>query len=410
MEDGKINSGSFQQGDAFCFVLFALKKSETAFFKGNQEMKTLEQIFTFQNLLKAHKQCRKQKQHKRETIFFELNLASNLVEIQRQMKKGSYKIGKYKLFYVYDPKKRKIECLPYRDRVTLMCLCRQCLEPFFEKRLIYDNGACRNQKGTFFAVERLKKFLQSFYRNNGNNGWVLKCDISKYFESINHTVLKNMLKKQPFSPDVQKFLEKLIDSHNLATDTGLPIGNQTSQWFSLFYLDPLDRFIKEHLKTKNYVRYMDDFVLIHHSKQHLKSCWQQITTFLQNYKLTLNHKTQLIPLKQGFDFCGFNFKFQGTKLVQKLRQSAKQKMYRKLKRLPAYEKFFDGEKFIKTRLASYRGHVKGTVSADYLKQLEQKYYKGKIERKRKEYLENKKKGIKKQKKPVFWVETFSEIF
>ena len=162
----------------------------------------------------------------------------------------------------------------FRDRVVQHCLCDNILKPYFENRLIYDNAACREGKGTDFARDRLTGFLREHYRKHGTKGYILKYDIRHYLDSIDHEILKGMLKNIP-DRNVLGLLYHIIRSHEEGVDPetgrkrGLPLGNQTSQWFALYYLDPMDRLVKERMRIKHYVRYMDDGVLVHESKEYL---------------------------------------------------------------------------------------------------------------------------------------------
>lgn len=232
-----------------------------------------KEIFTFENLLEAHKMCRRSKQHKRGTILFEIALGVNLCKLAKELADKTYKLGKYRVFEIYDPKRRLIEALPYKDRVVLMCFCRNVLEPVLERRLIYDNAASRIGKGTDFAITRLHGFMRRMFINGGSEGYFLKCDIAKYFQNINHDILLKKLKRCGFSEDEMWFMNQVIRSH---PEQGLPLGNQTSQWFALLYLDEVDRLIKEKLRAPYYIRYMDDFVLLSESKEFLQKCRAEI--------------------------------------------------------------------------------------------------------------------------------------
>jgi len=162
----------------------------------------LEEIFTFENLYDAYKECRKSKQHKGEVIRFEVNLAVNLNNLIKELNTKKYKFGKYKRFLIYEPKERLIEVPPFKDRVVIRCFCDNVLKPKIEKKLIYDNAACRKGKGSSFAINRLEKFLRHEYLKEKNNKiYFLKCDIKKYFPSINHQILLNTLKSVGFSED-----------------------------------------------------------------------------------------------------------------------------------------------------------------------------------------------------------------
>lgn len=294
----------------------------------------LSDIFTFENLYNAHKKCRKSKQQKGEVIRFEINLAENIYKIIDEMINKKYNIGKYKQFIIYEPKKRLIEALPYKDRVVLACLCEHSIIPRLEKRLINDNVACRKGKGTTYGINRLEYFLKKEYlKENNNNIYYLKCDISKYFPSIDHEILLQKIKKTGFSKDEMWLLEKIISEQPNNINKGLPLGNQTSQWFAILYLDRIDRLIKEELKIKGYVRYMDDFILIHRDKSYLQYCLSKIKKICkEELKLELNEKTQIGKVYNGIDFLGFRHTLTSSgKVIRKLRLSSKKKMRRHLK-------------------------------------------------------------------------------
>ena len=321
----------------------------------------LEESFSFEKLLEAHKRCRCSKQHKRETINFEVNLSSNLVELSKQIRNKNYKVGSYKQFKIYEPKERIIQALSYKDRVVLMALCSNIIEPKFERRLIYDNVACRKGKGTDFGIKRLEKFLHCYYKEFGNNkGYVLKCDVRKYFQNIDHTILFNKLKKEKFDEDEIWVLKLIIDSKNQEIGVGLPIGNQTSQWFGLYYLDEIDRLIKEKLRIKYYVRYMDDMILVHNDKEYLKYCKGQIEKCAKNnLKLELNNKTQIFNIKDGIDFLGFrHILTENGKVIKLLRGQAKLKLKRNMKILSKLKESNSvDEDYINVRLTAFYAHI-----------------------------------------------------
>ena len=254
-----------------------------------------DEIHSFQNLYKAHLAARKGKRDKTDVIRFEMNLAENLYELQQALLDKTYHPKGYKHFYVYDPKLRSIYAPSYADRVVQHCLCDNILTPVLEKHLIYDNAACRVGKGTHFSIYRLSGFMRDFYGKYKDGGFFLKCDVRKYFDSIDHDVLKEKLKKVFGSDDIFVLLCRIIDSYELARGKGLPLGNQTSQWFALLYLDEADRLIKEKLRIKYYVRYMDDFILLHHSKEYLHECLFRIRElFSGSLKLELRACKKII--------------------------------------------------------------------------------------------------------------------
>ena len=319
--DGKGRRGYF------AFLVFGRRAGTTASPIGETRgffMYGYENMYSFQNLYKAHKAARLGKRDKTEVIQFEMNLSENLCELQRELEERTYRPHGYKHFMVYEPKARSIYAPNYADRVVQHCLCDNILMPKLEPRLIYDNAACRVGKGTHFSMDRLSGFIREFYRKHGTAGYFLKCDIKKYFDNISHDILKQKLSKV-FEPDVCTLLNRIIDSYEVAEGVGLPLGNQTSQWFALYYLDAVDRRIKEQLRIKYYVRYMDDFVLLHHDKEYLRHCLDEIRKVCRDeLKIELNSKTQISPVKNGLDYLGWHFYLTDTgKVIRKLRKSNK---------------------------------------------------------------------------------------
>ena len=323
-------------------------------------MSEYEKIYNFQNLYKAHKAARLGKRSTREVIDFEMELAKNLSQISDALKNHSYEMAGYYSFMVHDPKDRVIHALHYRDRVVQHCLCDEVLAPTLDKKLIYDNAACRIGKGTHFAMNRVNGFLREFYKEHGTSGYFLKCDIKKFFNSIDHDVLKSKLRKVFDDEEVLALLYQIIDSYECTPGKGLPLGNQTSQWFAIYYLDGFDRLIKEKLHIKYYSRYMDDCLLIHDNKNYLKYCQKEMEDYLNNVlQLEFNQKTQIFPIKNGADYLGFHFYLTDTgKVIRKVRQQTKYKYKRKLKHMQ--QKYAAGEmqlEDIKQVLSSYQAHL-----------------------------------------------------
>lgn len=322
----------------------------------------LENIFSFENLYNAHKKCRKSKQHKGEVIRFEVNISENICRLQKELISKRYKVGKYKEFIIYEPKKRLIQALPYRDRIVLRCFCDTVLIPNIEKKLINDNVACRKGKGTKYGMERLKYFLQrEYFKNNDNRVYYLKCDIRKYFPSISHEILINKLKKIDFSNDEFWFINKIINEQPENLEKGLALGNQSSQWFALYYLDGVDRLIKEKLKIKGYVRYMDDFILIHRDKKYLQYCLKMINKVCtEELDLELNRKTQIGIAYNGIDFLGFNHILTDSgKVIRKLRFSSKHRMRKHVKTIKKLKnKSIIDEEYVNMRINSFKAHLK----------------------------------------------------
>lgn len=280
------------------------------------------QLTSPEYLVKAHQVACISKRHKAQVINFEHDLAQNIFALSKRLREGTYRVSKYNTFYVYEPKQREIQALSYVDRVVQHTVCDNYLTPYFKNRLLVCNCACQVGKGTHYARKMLKDFIVKFLRQHSDGkGFFLKCDISKYFDNINHDVLKTMLQRLP-DKDVYKLLCYIIDSYQKYPNAGLPIGNQTSQIFGVVYLDPLDRFIKEKLHIKFYLRYMDDLILLHEDREYLKFCKEQIISKLAELKLSANKKTVISPLRVGIEFLGMNYNVRGKKVMLKMRRQS----------------------------------------------------------------------------------------
>lgn len=324
-------------------------------------MKNLENMASFEHLYEAHKKCRLGKRNEKAVIEFEMNLAFELTRLEQQLKSYSYRVGPYHEFVIHDPKERTIQALSYRDRVVQHSLCDNVLQPYLEPKLIYDNSACRIGKGTHFAMNRLSDFMRRYYRKYGCIGYILKFDIRKYFDSIPHVFLFQQLQRV-FSDDREMLglLWMIIQSYESIPGRGLPMGNQSSQWFALFYLNGLDHYIKEKLQIKFYTRYMDDGVLLHHDREYLKECLHVMREKVtQELGLEFNAKTQIVPMSQGVDYLGFHFYLTETgKVIRRLRTSSKKRWKRKMKRFKhAYREDNISLDAITRSLVSYKGHL-----------------------------------------------------
>ena len=262
----------------------------------------------------------------------ELNLLDALNLLSYQLKTKKYTLSPYNTFEVFEPKRRVVMSNSYKDKVVQHSLCDNVLEPILTRSFITDNYASQVGKGTHYGLDRLREFLRRFYRKNGIDGWILKADISKYFYSIRHDVLKSLIRKKITDPDVLWLVEMIIDSTE--GNVGIPIGNQSSQLFALLYLNNLDHFIKEKLGIKYYGRYMDDFFLIHEDKAYLQYCRAEIEKHVAAIGLSLNNKTNIYPLRNGVDFLGFHTYLTETgAVIRKVRRRSKNNMKRKLKKM-----------------------------------------------------------------------------
>lgn len=331
--------------------------------KTNRKQTDYEKICQIETLYQAHLTARLRKRKKPEVIRYEMHLSENLSRMSEQLKKHKYKMSGYYHFTIYEPKQREIYAAYYGDRVLLHAVCDEVLEPLIGPRLIYDNAACQKGKGTHFAMNRVTKFLREYYKKYGNQGYVLKCDIHKYFPSIDHEVLKKRLDKIIRDPDVKDLIFHYIDGYETVgmPGKGLPLGNQSSQWFAIYYLDLLDRYLKEQMQVKYYIRYMDDFILLHYDKGFLKRCLKEIQRIVkQELKMELNPKTRIISLHQGFEFIGWRFYLTDTgKVIRKIKAQSKTRVKRSFRRMR--KEYAEGRmdfEQIQMSLASYKGYMK----------------------------------------------------
>ena len=265
-----------------------------------------DEIFTFANLYKAHRKTKRGKLRKDEVERFDLDKGHELYLLSEELRKKKYRVSPYKTFYIYEPKKRRVDATSYRDRVVQNCFVDNCFYPLLDRVLIDDNAACRKGKGTDYARKRLILYLQQAYALYGDNFYVLSFDIHHYFESIDHAVLKDRLRMIFPEGDALSFLFMVVDS--FGEGKGLPLGNQTSQCFALYYLDHLDHMIKERFKMAWYTRYMDDGIILCKDKGTLVELLEAMKEELALLKLSFNMaKTCIFPVRQGVTYLGFTY-------------------------------------------------------------------------------------------------------
>lgn len=287
------------------------------------------ELFSFRNLYRAHLRSRNSKRFVPSVVDYEMHISSNIIRLRYEVLRGEYAINAYKKFYIYEPKKRLIQACAYVDRVVQHCLCDNYLTGLIDSKLIYDNCACRKNKGLDFAVRRVKKHLQAFYNKYGTDGYCLRVDISKYFQSIDKEIVLKKLNRHVTNRYIMGLIARIVLGYD---SEGLPIGNQISQTLAIYYLNDVDRFIKEVCRVKYYTRYMDDFFILHHDKAFLEDLTRLIREECEKDKLTLNAKTMIIPIKQGIDFIGKNFMLEDNGAVTvRLRQVNKRRIYRRIK-------------------------------------------------------------------------------
>lgn len=265
------------------------------------------------SLFQAANQCFRGVQWKENTIRFKLNLWSRIIRLQSQLESGKYKLTKYTNFKIYFPKERQVYSTALRDRIIQKSLCNNGLYEMLTKSFIYDNCACLKNRGVLFATNRLKTHMVRFYRRHKWNGFFLKLDIKKFFYNIPHWYVHQLIDKKLTDDNFKKYCHNLIDSFDVDKNgKGLILGSQISQLLALAVLDPLDHYIKEQLKIKHYVRYMDDLIIIHEDKNYLKFVWHQIENELNKINLKLNKKSTIIPLKNNLLFLQQRYKMTNT--------------------------------------------------------------------------------------------------
>lgn len=260
------------------------------------------EICTFAVLYAAYLAARRGKRSRAATAHYEVHLLENIVNLVYILQTKIYRPGVFRVFYVYEPKKRLVQAPAFVDKVVQHALVDNLLYERITRSFILDNYASQKNKGMHFGLDRLKYFLTDYYRKQHTaEGWILKADVRHFFASINHDELKEKLKRLELEPVVYDLLCIYIDCSD-----GLPLGYQTSQLFALLYLDEFDHFVKERLHIRYYGRYMDDFFLICPDKAYLQYCLKEIRAFMATLGLELNEKTQIFPLRNGIDFLGFH--------------------------------------------------------------------------------------------------------
>ncbi len=321
-----------------------------------------EQIYDINNLYKASKNALKGKKSKPSAAKFWLNEDRELAKMHEELKNKNYRFGKYTEFTINDNSvMRKISAAPFRDRVVHHAIIN-IIEPFFEKSFIYDSYANRKGKGTSNALKRAK-----YYANRYD--YVLQLDIKKYFPSIDHQILINELSKKIKNKEMMSFLEKLIFNSNKQEEVnfyykndnlftpferkrGIPLGNLTSQFFGNVYLDKFDHHVKENLRIKGYIRYVDDMIFFSNSKDFLLNLIDEINKFLDILRVKIHpDKIKLIKTVTGFIFLGYKVFKTHFRLTSKSIRRGRKKL-KKIKYLYRYNKL---------DLASAKNKIFGTV-------------------------------------------------
>lgn len=333
----------------------------------------LDYLLDFYKAENVYKIIKRNTKHKAKLLLFEKNYIANISLIIDVLKNKKYKHGSYNIFIINERKLRLIMSEKLGDKIINHLVSYYVLFPILEPKLIDTNVAARKNKGTLYAINKLKIYINKL-KTNYDSFYVLKVDITKFFYNIDHKVLLNLLKKDIKDPDLYNLIKEIVkSSENKETrqalkkeieryrkkiiksnlnnkekerrinnlnkipisekGKGLPIGNLSSQILAIYYLNTLDHFIKEKLKHKYYVRYMDDFIILHHDKKYLKYTLIEIKKYLKKLKLDINDKTFISEIHNGFIFLGVRFVLDDKRLRLILPQNNKIKIRRKLQNI-----------------------------------------------------------------------------
>jgi len=286
-----------------------------------------ETFISFGNILLAYRKALKGTNKNRETLYFYFNYENEIIKLIEELNNGSYTPSPYRKFIITDPKERIISVAPFRDRVVHHALVN-ILEPIFEKRFYYHSYACRKGKGVHKAVNQAQIYLKS-------NKWYLKSDISKYFASVDRSILFDIVQRKVKDKRLLDLINIIISNGDVS-GKGLPIGNLASQFFANVYLDILDHFIKENLQIKAYIRYMDDFVLFDNDKERLKLAKQKIIDFI-GIRLKLSLKENATFINQRLN----GLSFLGRRVFPSTIRIKRENLKRCLKKLKTREKEYE---------------------------------------------------------------------
>lgn len=308
---------------------------------------------TYEKLMTAHIKSRKGKGYRKEIIEFNLKQEEYIMWLLEQLKTQKYKHGGYSIFYVTEPKLRKIEKSRYIDRIVHRWIVDNFLEPVFVPQFISTSFACLKNKGMHKSCLYVQKIMQHCSRI-WREYYILKMDVAKYFDNIDKEILFKIIKRKIKDEKILWIIKEILYSQK--REKGIEIGNYTSQMFANIYLNEIDQFIKHKLQIKYYCRYLDDSIVIVETKEEAKKALKEIQKFLkEELKLELNKKTQIFKSKQGVNFCGYKI----NEYRLKIRDKGKRKLKKKIKKLKEQIKIGkitskDAHKY----LAGHMGYIK----------------------------------------------------
>lgn len=303
-----------------------------------------EDIISVDNLYLAFKKASKRKHHLNSVRNIEDNLDKYIYELHSMLCRREFTTSKYKQYCIYEPKKRVISSLPfYPDRIVQHAVLNILCE-YWDRLMIFDSYSCRKNKGQHRGSNRCKQYVREYK-------YVLHCDISKFYDSLNHNILKSILRNKIKDIYVLNILDDIIDSVKVNLrgqfGVGVPIGSLLSQWFGNLYMNELDMYIKHHLKCIPYIRYCDDFLLFSNEKKELNEYLVKITCFITKLELKFS-KARIYPVTHGVDFLGYRH-FRGYTLIRK---STVKRMKLRIKKILSFP-----EDFSARRLKKVQGQV-----------------------------------------------------
>ena len=291
-------------------------------------------IISVENLLNAWREFLRGKRDRKDVERFSVRLTNNILALHRDLANKTYRHGPYRAFKISDPKPRDIHKATVRDRLLHHAVYR-ILYPYFDQKFIFDSYSCRRSKGTHRAINRFRDDARIVSHNHTRTAWVLKCDIRKFFANIDHVILENILKRRIGDNDVIWLLVEVLRSFHTKDKqgVGLPLGNLTSQLLVNIYMNEFDHFLKREMKVAHCVRYADDFVILHESKEYLENLLPKLSEFLETrLKLSLHpDKVFIKTWASGVDFLGW-VHFPHHRIP---RTSTKKRMFRNLRQKQA---------------------------------------------------------------------------
>ncbi len=366
-----------------------------------------KEILKTEHALEMYNTIKHNCKNKKEVYRFSLNLNQNIQEIIKKLETLNYKFDKYRIFIINEPKYRLIMSEKIEDKIVNHLVAKYILLPTLDSSLIDSNVATRYEKGSAHAFKLFLKYSNRLFREK-KEIYILKIDISKYFYNIDHEICKMLVRKKIKDKYALKIIDDIIDTTNYAyinnevkrlvtkekrrvnnlniaenskkhkietldsipmyyNKKGLPIGNMTSQILAVYYLSEVDHYIKEKLKFKNYIRYMDDLIIMDTDKDRLKEGYIKIKEKIESLKLKTNKKSNLYRLSNGVSFLGYTFKNNKkfTKLYIRYNAQTAKRIKRRLKNL----KRFDYEKYEKSK-SSYKGYLQKCNTSLYQKMME----------------------------------------